>query len=322
MHVLLVDPLPPALVEGMRRRLAAAGTLDAVTGPEPEELARKASGADIFLVVHRTIDAATLALAPRLRFVQRFGVGYDNIDLDAARAAGVTVAYTPGANTEAVAEHTVMLMLAVMKRLAYAAHATRQGGWPFGEMVAAGVPDLVDSAVGLVGMGRIGTAVAARLGPFGARVTYHSRRRLEPERERALGASYLDLDELLSTVDVVSAHLPLTAETRGLFGRAAFARMRPGAVFVNAARGELVDEPALYEAVASGHLAGAGLDVLTHEGAGGNPFADLRQVVVTPHYAGATRGAQTRIQRIGLENVLRVMAGERPEHVLVEGTRR
>lgn len=322
MNLLLVDPLPPALVEGMRRRLPAEGTLDAVTGPAEEELARKASDADVFLVVHRTIDAATLAMAPRLRFIQRFGVGYDNIDLDAARAAGVTVAYTPGANAQAVAEHTVMLMLTVMKRLAYASHATRQGGWPFGEMVAAGVPDLADSAVGLVGMGRIGAAVAARLGPFGARVTYHSRHRLEPERERALGASYLGVDDLLSTVDVVSAHLPLTAETRGLFGRDAFARMRPGAVFVNTARGELVDETALYEAVASGHLAGAGLDVLAREAAGANPFADLPQVVVTPHYAGATRGAQARMLRIGLENVLRLMAGKHPEHVLVEGSQR
>ncbi len=321
MKALLVDPLPPSLVETIRGRLPAPHVLDAVTGPGADELARRALDADIFLVLHGRIDAATLALAPRLSFVQRFGVGYDNIDLEAARAAGVSVAYTPGANQDAVAEHTVMLMLALIKRLAFAAGATRRGAWPDQELIALGVPDLGDSVVGLVGFGAAGRAVAARLRPFGCRVLYCTRHPLAPDEEARLGSAYAPLEELLASANVVSAHLPLTPETRGLFGREAFARMPAQSVFVNTARGELVDEDALRDSIASGHLAGAGLDVLRREEAGANPFADLPQVIVTPHYAGATRGAQARILRVGLTNVLRVLAGQRPDYLLVEGRR-
>ncbi len=319
MKLLLVDPLPPSLVESMRSEIPRGHQLEAVAGPTEEEFLSMATDADVFLVIHRRIDRHVLDTARRLRFVQRFGVGYDNIDLGAARERGVTVAYTPGANAYAVAEHTVMLILALMKRLSLAAEETRAGHWPFGDFVALGVPDLADATVGLVGMGQIARAVSVRLRPFGCRVRYYSRHRRPPEEESALEVSYLDLDELLLGSDVVSIHLPLTPETRGMFGRGAFARMSRGAIFINTARGELVDEEALYDAVASGHLAGAGLDVLAHEGEGGNVFADLPQVVVTPHYAGVTRGAQRRIQRMGLGNVLRFIAGERPEHVLVDG---
>jgi phosphoglycerate dehydrogenase-like enzyme len=231
------------------------------------------------------------------------------------------VAYAPGAISAAVAEHAVMLMLVALRRLPYAAHRTREGGWPFAEMLAGGVADLDDSHVALVGMGATGCAVTERPRPFGCHGSYHSRRRLGPEREAALGASHEDLDCLLADSGVINAHVPLTPETQGMFGRDAFARMRPEAVFINAARGELVDEEALHEAVASGHLVGAGLDVLRTERGGPSLFADLPRVVVTPHYAGATRGSQASILRMGLANVLRVLAGERPENVLVEGSR-
>jgi len=316
MKALLVDPVPQVLVDTMRRQMPAGHVLEAVADDSEEELRRQAADADVFLVVHRTIDAAALAHAPNLRFIQRFGVGYDNIDVDAARAAGVLVAYAPGANAAAVAEHAVMLMLAVLRRLAYSEEATRRGEWPFQEMLAARVRDLDGAAVGLVGMGATAKAVAARLRPFGSAVSYFSRRRLDPDVEHDLGVPYTPLPALLAGSDVVSLHLPLTDETRGMFGRDALAQMKPGAVLVNTARGALVDEAALHDAVAFGHLFGAGLDVLADEAAGGNPFADLPNVVVTPHYAGASAGAQARIMRTGIANVMRFLAGERPEHLV------
>lgn len=315
MKVLLVDPVPPALLDAVRAHLPAGHDLCAVADRSPGELARQAGDAEVFLVIHRPLGAGEFALAPRLRFVQRLGAGYDNIDLAAARAASVTVATTPGANADAVAEHTVMLILAVMKRLQPAAEATRQGRWPFAALAALGVPDLLGATVGLVGAGRIGLAVARRLRPFGSRLLYTGRRRLPPGQEEALGLSWAEMAELLAVSDVVSLHLPLTPQTRGLFGPAALAAMKAGAILVNTARGEIVDEAALREAIVTGRLAGAGLDVLAREGdegEGHNPFADLDAVVVTPHYAGASRGAQGRILATAAANLVRYLGGEPP----------
>jgi len=316
MKLLIVDPTAPPLLDAIERHAPQGHTLEMVPTPGDDDFARMAADADVLLVLSRRIDARTLAMAPRARFAQRFGVGYDNMDLEACRAAGVLVAYTPGGNAGAVAEHTVMLILAAMRRAGYAAHAVRHGLWPAAEMLASRVPDLDGATVGLVGLGAIGRALAQRLGGFGCRLRYTQRHRLDPAAEAALGVVYQPFDELLAGSDVVSVQVPLTDETRRLFGAAAFARMRPGAFFVNTSRGDVVDEPALYDAVASGHLGGAGLDVIVDERPGGNPFADLPNVVVTPHYGGGTVGARARIVAMAMENVARFANGQTPRYLV------
>ena len=179
--ILIIEPFPPALVESIRAALPPGLTLDVVASLDLADFARRAAAAEILLVGHRRIDTALLALAPRVRFIQRLGAGYDNIDVVAVAARGIPVAYTPSANAAAVAEQTIALMLALLKRLVPAVEATRANRWTFGDLTTAGLADLADATVGLVGLGQIGRAVAARLAPFGPRLLYTQRRRLDAD---------------------------------------------------------------------------------------------------------------------------------------------
>lgn len=311
-RILLIDPIPPSLVERMRPMFPAGTDLDLVPTLSEEDLARHAAETEILLVIQRKVDARLLSIVPRVRFVQRVGVGYDNLDLEALQAAGVVAAYTPGANAVAVAEHTILLMLALLKRLTAAESATRQGGWPTMELFQAGLGDLAGTTVGLVGFGNTARAVAQRLVPFGSRLQYTSHHAMDPATEQQFGVRYASLEDLLASSTIVSLHVPLTGATRRLIGEAELAKMPAGAFLVNTSRGEVIDEAALRHAIESGKLGGAALDVLYNEGAGGNPFADLPQVIVTPHIAGGSRAAVERALQMALANVARYLRGEPP----------
>lgn len=287
--VLCTDPLPQMFVDMCQALLPGGVDFAAVPTMEEQAFARMAGDAEVLFVLHRRIDAPLLALAPNIRLIQRNGIGYENIDLVAAKAAGIPVSYTPGANAGAVAEHTILLMLAVIKRFVAAEQGARSGGWPMLELVQAGIGDLAGATVGLVGLGHMGRAVAERLQPFGTKIVYYARRRVDPAIESRLQTTYLPLPELLAASQIVSLHVPLTAETHHLLGDAQFALMQRGSYMVNIARGGLVDEAALRRAIESGHLAGAALDTVQREEPGGNPFTDLPQVIVTPHTAGPSR---------------------------------
>lgn len=315
-RILLIDPLPLPLVERMRPMFPAGTNLDVVSSLSEEDLARHAADADILLVIHRKVDAHILSILPHVRFIQRVGVGYDNLDLEALQAAGVVAAYTPGANAVAVAEHTILLMLALLKRFPAAESATRQGGWPTMELFQAGIGDLANSTVGLVGFGSIGQAVAKRLAPFESHLLYTARYAVDSATEQQFGVRYVSLDDLLASSTIVSLHVPLTEATRRLIGETELAKMQAGAFLVNTSRGEVIDEAALHHAIESGKLGGAALDVLSNENPGGNPFADLSQVIVTPHIAGGSRAAVERAIQMALANIARYLRGE-PAHDLV-----
>jgi D-3-phosphoglycerate dehydrogenase len=310
--VLLIDPTPLPLVERMRPMFPVGADLEVVSTLSEEDLAQHAAEAEILLVIHRKVDARLLSLVPCVRFVQRVGVGYDNLDLEALQAAGVVAAYTPGANSVAVAEHTILLMLVLLKRFAAAESATRQGSWPAIELFQAGLGELATATVGLVGFGNIGRAVAQRLAPFGSRLLYTARHTVDPATEKQFGVHYASLDDLLALSAIVSLHVPLTEATRRLIGEAELAKMQAGAFLVNTSRGEVLDEAALRRAIESGKLGGAALDVLCNEGPGGNPFADLPQVVVTPHIAGGSRAAVERALQMAIANIARFLRGESP----------
>jgi phosphoglycerate dehydrogenase-like enzyme len=311
-RVLLIDPLPPPVVERLRPSFPASVGFDVVPTSSEEDLAQYGTEAEILLVIHRKVDARLLSFVPRVRLVQRVGVGYDNLDLDALQAAGVVAAYTPGANAAAVAEHTILLMLALLKRFVAAESAVRQGGWPTMELFQAGVGDLANATVGLVGFGNTGRAVAERLLPFGSRLLYMARHAVDPTIEQQFGMRYASLDDLLASSTIVSLHLPLTEATLGLIGEAELAKMPAGAFLINTSRGEILDEAALRRALVSGKLGGAALDVLRDERPGGNPFADLPQVIVTPHMAGGSRAAVERALQMAMANVARFLRGESP----------
>jgi phosphoglycerate dehydrogenase-like enzyme len=282
-----------------------------VVSPE-ENVAKFASDlrdAEVLLHILRPVTEEVLAGAPRLRLVQKIGVGVDTIDLEAARRRGVAVANMPGTNTQAVAEAALMLMLAALRNLASLDRECRAGnGWsPEGEARQRRntLGELCSRTVGLVGAGAVASRLVGPLRALGAHVIYADRRE-RPD----LGIERRDLDDLLETSDVVSLHVPLTPETEGLIDRAALARMKPGAVLVNTARGGLVEEEALVEALTSGRLLAAGLDVLAQEPPSSHhPLLSLDNVVLTPHVAWLTQETLSRSLDVALENIRRLRDG-------------
>jgi len=283
----------------------------------PEELLRLTEGRDGMLAMPvDRVDAALLAARPQLHFVANFGVGYDNVDVQAATARGVAVTNTPGVLSEAVADHCVALVLAAARRVVEGDRLIRDGGWTgFSTDLLLGT-DLAGATVGLVGLGRIGAAVARRLVlGFGMRGLYAGRSR-RPELERELGVERTELPELLARADVVTLHLPLTAQTRGLIGAPELAAMREGAVLVNVARGPIVDEPALVAALREGRIR-AGLDVFDDEPLpAGHPLTRLDTAVLTPHIASAGRRSRAAMAALAVENLLAMLAGRRPPNLV------
>jgi phosphoglycerate dehydrogenase-like enzyme len=252
-------------------------------------------------------DAGVLERMPRLRVIARTGVGLDSIDLEAASAADVVVTVTPGTNDETVADHTLALMLAALRRLLAQDAVVREGGWRDFGLCG---PQLHQATVGIVGYGAIGRAVGRRVRGFDAKVLIH-----DPLLEEA-DAPLVALDELLAGSDVVTIHAPLSDATRGLIDARAIALMKPGAVLVNAARGALVDESAVAQALHQGQLGAAGLDVFEIEPPVGRPITQAPNVVLSPHVAGISDASNLAMSRTASAGVLARLSGRRPEHVV------
>jgi phosphoglycerate dehydrogenase-like enzyme len=201
-------------------------------------------------------------------------------------------------------------MLALLRRFPAAESATRKGEWPTLELVQAGLGDLANAKVGLVGFGSIGRAVAHRLLSFESHLLYTARHPVDSATEQQFGVQYASLDDLLTSSSIVSLHVPLTEDTRRLIGEVEFAKMPAGSFLINTSRGEVIDEAALRAAIVGGKLGGAALDVLYNETPGGNPFTDLPQVIVTPHMGGGSRAAVGRAIQMAIANIARYLRGE------------
>ena len=294
--------------------------------PPPEVLREKVRDCEglVSLLTDR-IDAALLDAAPKLKVVSNFAVGFNNIDVAAAAARGVAVGNTPGVLTDATADMALALMLAAARRLPEAAADAREGRWKTWEPCGWLGQDLAGRTLGIVGMGRIGFAVAkrCRLG-WDMRVLYSDVHPSE-KAEKELGARRVGLDELLAESDFVSAHADLNETTRGMFNAERFGRMKPTAVFVNTARGPLVDHAALAEALRSGTIFAAGLDVTDPEPLPPeHELYRLRNCVVAPHIASATVQTRDAMARICAENLLAGLRGEKlpcPVHPEAGGQR-
>ncbi|HEX5418201.1 MAG TPA: D-glycerate dehydrogenase [Chloroflexota bacterium] len=261
-------------------------------------------------------DRELLERAPRLKVISNIAVGYDNVDVAACTERGIVVCNTPGVLTDATADLTLALMLAVSRRVAEADRFTRSGAWQYWTPSLLLGQDLTEATVGIVGMGRIGLEVARRVKAFRTRILYHSRRR-RPEVEAELGATYVSLTELLDQSDFVSLHVPANAETTKLIGAAELARMKPTAYLINAARGAVVDQAALAVALRSGQIAGAGLDVFAPEPiAAEDPLLALDNVVLMPHVGAATIRTRQRMSELAARNLLAVLAGQEPPAIV------
>jgi glyoxylate reductase len=296
-------------------RLKAAGhevvvSEEGVAGAAFASLAERVEG--IVSLLTDSIRRELLEKTPRLRVCANVAVGVDNIDLEACRARGVIVTNTPGVLTEATADLAFGLILAAARRIAEGDRLVRAGewtGWTPTQLIGRPVHG---ATLGIVGMGRIGMAVARRARGFGMHVLYTQRQRLRPEMERALGATYTPIDTLFDDADVVSIHVPLTGETRHLVNAARLARMRPGSILVNTARGPVVDEAALARALREGPLAAAGLDVYEDEPRVPEELRALPNVVLAPHIGSADRPTREAMARTAADNAIAVLAGQPP----------
>lgn len=308
-RVALLDPFPPEVLVEVEAALPESLELLAVGAYSERDRLDAIATADFLLVGAAPVPAHLMDAAPRLKLIHKWGTGYDKIDVKAAAERGILVAITTGANTIPVAEHSVMLMLAVFRKLPYIDRRLRQGRWSKTEIP--GFPhQLNGKTVGLVGLGHIGREVARLVRAFDTRALYYRRHR-DVEAERQLGVEFRPLEELLAQADVVSLHVPLTPETRKLIDGRAISLMKPTTILVNTSRGGVIDEPALVQALRSGRLMGAGLDVFAVEPPGpGNPLLELDNVVVTNHCAGNSIENVGNIARHAFGNMLRVAKSE------------
>ncbi|MBL9079169.1 MAG: D-glycerate dehydrogenase [Planctomycetes bacterium] len=266
-----------------------------------------------------TIDAEVIAAAPQLRVIANVAVGYDNIDVAAATARGIVVTNTPGVLTEATADLTFALLLATARRLPEAERHLRDGKWHRWDVDLLCGTDVAGRTLGIVGLGRIGRAVARRARGFGMRVLYSAPRPAPDATAAELQAVHLPLDTLLQQSDFVSLHVPLRAETRHLIAVERLCRMRRHAILINTSRGPIVDEAALVAALEEGLIAGAGLDVFEHEPTVHPGLLALPNVVLLPHVGSATVTVRTLMCTLAAKNCMAVLRGERPDHPVQAG---
>ncbi len=302
----------------MARLLAAPIALDVWPEPGPppyDALSERVRGCDgLLCLLTDRIDAAVLdAAGPGLRVVSQMAVGVDNIDLAACTARGIPVGHTPGVLTEATADLTLALMLATARRLVEAADDVRAGRWRTWDPLGWVGPDLHDSTVGIIGLGRIGAAVARRLAGFGVTLLYHNPR--PSPRAAELGATWVGFDDLLARSDFVTLHCPYSPATHHLIDATALARMKSAAILINTARGGVIDQDALIAALKSGRIAAAGLDVTTPEPLPpDHPLLTLPNVVVLPHIGSASLATRVRMAEMAVENLLAGLLGQPLPH--------
>ncbi|MEW6141083.1 MAG: D-glycerate dehydrogenase [Thermodesulfobacteriota bacterium] len=270
----------------------------------------------LLCMVTDVIDAHLIKTSPNLKMIANYGVGYDNIDIPAATSAGIKVSNTPGVLTDATADLTLALILAVARRLVEGDKLVRAGRFhKWSPMTFLG-RDVSGKTLGIIGLGRIGKAVARRARAFDMRILYHNRHRLSAEEEHALSVTYADLKSLISESDFVSLHVNLTHETRHLIGSEELALMKPSAYLINASRGPVVDEKALVRALSEGLLAGAGLDVFENEPELAPGLADFDNVVIVPHIGSATVETRYKMAAVAVENLMAGLRGDTPPNCL------
>ena len=316
---ILFAPKQPEVIITMAKAMTPAGYELVMADPGTPEFIQAAGDAEYYLGLARRMGGEFFRSAPNLKLVQLLSAGYDHVDIEAARKAKVPVCNNGGANALAVAEHTIMLILAVLKRVVQFHNSVAAGKWRVGNPADVRVYEMGNKTLGIVGLGNIGKKVARRARAFETKVQYYDIRRLSEADEDALGVRFVLFDELLRTSDIVSLHVPLDDSTRNLIDARALSLMKREAIIVNTCRGPVIDESALYDALKSNRIAGAGLDVMVEEPPKENhPIFSLPNVTLTPHSAGPTWENWTARFRNGFDNIQRVAAGRDPLWVIPE----
>ncbi|MCA1961417.1 MAG: D-glycerate dehydrogenase [Desulfomonile sp.] len=319
MKVLVTGRLPEEVFELIRKEHELEFNSEDHPMERGELLRRVRNKVGLLSMITDRIDNELFDHAPYLKVVANYAVGFNNIDLNEARARGIWVTNTPGVLDDATADLTFALILATARQVVSMDRLTRAGEFKhYGPMLFLGT-EVSGKTLGIVGLGNIGRAVARRAAGFNMAVLYHNRRRVDPSVERALNATYVGLDDLLSRSDFVTLHVPLTDETRHLIGPEQLRKMKRTAFLINASRGPVVDEQALVEALQARIIAGAGLDVYENEPALTPGLVDLDNVVLLPHIGSATVETRTRMAFLAAENLLTGLRGQVPTNCLTCG---
>lgn len=309
--VFVTRRIPEAGLRKVREQ-CDADVWDGALPPSADVLRQKVAGCEGLLsLLTERIDASLMDAAPRLKVISNYAVGFNNVDVPAATERGIAVGNTPGVLTDATADMAFALLISAARRIVESQRYAQDGKWKTWEPLGHIGQDLVGRTLGVVGMGRIGFALAKRCrGGWGMQVLYHDLRANE-EAERELGARRVGLDELLVQSDFISVHADLNDTTRGMFNTSAFRKMKPTAVFINTARGPLVVERDLAEALSSGQIFAAGLDVTDPEPpAADNPLLALPNCIVAPHIASATVSSRNGMAEIAADNLLAGLQGQ------------
>ena len=317
---IIVSPkFPPAMLDVARSLVPAGFELVIVDAGTPEFTAALPDASYYVGFPRAELNTEFFKAAPGLKLVQLISAGYDRLDVAAAKRAGVPIANNGGSNSVAVAEHTLMLMLAVYRKLSWHHANVVTGKWRVGDFASHRLYELEGKTLGIVGLGTIGKKVARRAAAFGMRILYYDIARLAEDAEDALGVRFVLLPELLRTSDIVSLHVPLNDVTRNMISTRELGMMQASGVLINTCRGPVVDETALHVALTSGRIAAAGLDVMVEEPPIANhPLFALENVTFTPHMAGPTWDNWFKAFRNAFDNVQRVARGERPFWVIPE----
>jgi phosphoglycerate dehydrogenase-like enzyme len=312
--------VPPSEKTGELARELAPSGIELILAPESGPELTNAVGTAQFMVCYPNVKmpASFYRAAPNLKLVQLLSAGYDAVDIEAARAAGVPVCNNGGANAISVAEHAIMLMLTVSRRVIWQHASVRAGRWR-GNGPAPTMYELYDKTLGIIGLGTIGKKVARLARAFGMRIVYFDVRRLTEDEEDAIGVKFRLLRELLRVSDFISLNVPLNDSTRHLIGAGELALMKPTAILVNTSRGPVIDEKALHQTLSAGKIFGAGLDVFDQEPPpANNPLLQLDNVVLTAHFAGPTSDNHVARFRNAFDNIQRMVRGAPPLWVVPE----
>jgi glyoxylate reductase len=315
--VFITRRIPRAGIDMLRRECSEVVVRESEETPTGEELASGVEEREALLcLLTDPVDSRVIERGGKLRIIANYAVGHDNIDVKAATARGIIVTNTPGVLTQSTADLTWSLLMAVARRIVEADSYVRAGKFRRWEPTLLLGSDVHGKTLGIVGLGRIGQAVAARGRGFGMEILYHSRNRVDREVEESLGARYVDLPTLLVESDFVSLHTPLTPETRHLIGREQLARMKPSAYLINTSRGPVVDEEALADALDMGTISGAGLDVYEKEPQISPGLMKARNVVLAPHIGSGSVETRDRMARMAAENIISAMQGRVPPNIV------
>jgi D-3-phosphoglycerate dehydrogenase / 2-oxoglutarate reductase len=310
-NVTVSDSVFPSL-DPARQVLATIGAdLRMADSPTPEGIVAAAAAADALLVTYAKITADMIRTMPKCRIISRFGIGVDNVDIDAATGAGIVVTKVPDYCIDEVSDHAMALLLALVRKIPSSSARTHSGRWEMKAVVP--IHRLRGSVLGLAGFGRIPQLVAPKAKAFGMRVVAFDPF-VPDEAFTQAGVERVDLPVLLATSDYISVHTPLTPETRHLFNRETFGQMKRGAYLVNTARGPIIDEPALADALDAGQLAGAALDVMTQEPPTSSPLFGRDNVIVTPHTSFYSEESLIELQVKAAQEVVAVLSGKSPRN--------